>query len=30
MSTLTLQKCLKTGEIYNGYMWRTKTDWLNY
>lgn len=26
MSTLTLQKCLKSGEIYNGYMWRTKTD----
>lgn len=26
MSTLTLQKCLKSGEIYNGYIWRTKTD----
>jgi prophage antirepressor-like protein len=26
MSTLTLQKCLKSGEIYNGYIWKTKTD----
>lgn len=26
MSTLTLQKCLKSGEIYNGYIWKNKTN----
>jgi prophage antirepressor-like protein len=26
MSTLTLQKCLKSGEIYNGYIWRNKIN----
>jgi hypothetical protein len=26
MSTLTLQKCLKSGEIYNGYIWKMKID----
>lgn len=26
MSALTLQKCLKSGEIYNGYIWKNKTN----
>jgi hypothetical protein len=29
MSTLTLQKCLKSGEIYNGYIWRNKNNFIN-
>jgi len=26
MSALTLQKCLKSGEIYNGYIWKNKIE----